>query len=188
MNRKMFYIILNLFVLLLISCAHTLIIQPHMGPGPQRELAADTAAMYIPTSTLNMEYETSTFFGGKTIMPLGTAVKELSQEAFAPFYRRLFYQARRDYTDIDHLIEVSIDSFKMTEGLDSHVVISVSISDSEESIWSGSFEGKGSGKAAAGLLAGSLARSQLNKSASAAFVDAFTKAREAYSEFLEKEK
>jgi len=46
---------------------------------------------------------------------------------------------------------------------------------------------KGSGKAAAGLLADSLARSQLNKYASAAFIEAFTKAREDYADFLAKE-
>jgi hypothetical protein len=176
---------LGLLLLLTLACTrHYLVIQPHMGTVAQREVAADFAGIYIPNSTLNMEYETRTFFGGKTLITLGTAVKDLSQETFAPFYRRTFYQARRDYVDIDHLIEVSIDNFKMTEGLDSHVKISIAISDEELTIWSGSFEGKGSGTAAAGLGDSAAARSQLSMSASAAFLDAFEKAREDYSNFL----
>lgn len=180
-----FNAILLIFLTLLFSCASTVHIQPHATPISTTHQSEEEAAIYISPTDLSKVHSQSLFFGGDIKMPLGTPLKELSQEAFSPFFRRIFFSGSNSPNVAPYVIEVGLGNFDVTQGLDTHLTINCKVNKKGESIFVGDFEGKGSGTAAAGLLGESLAREQIRKSAEAAFIDAFKKVQTAYKEFIE---
>ena len=178
--------IIGSMFILLIGCAHTVMLQPHMGVGAKVGiLKGKTAGVFIPSYVLTREFKTHSFFGGNIIVPLGSPVRDLSMEAFMPFYDQVTLVAAKNYEVIDHLIEVSLDDFDVTTGLDAKATITCIISDPEGEIFAGSWEGKGKGTAAAGLLESSLAREQIRKAGNEALTQAFQMMREDYIEYIQ---
>ncbi|MFC1562634.1 hypothetical protein ACFL4Z_01125 [candidate division KSB1 bacterium] len=187
-NKKSFFIskivLLIFFSLFIFSCSHTIHIQPHVSPVSAKKIVGDEAGVYISPLDLSGIHTDNLFFGGYIRVPLGTPLKDCAQEAFAPFFRRVFLIGTKDFKAAQYIIEVSLANYEVTGGLDTHLTIMCSISTSERKIFAGDFIGDGSGTAAAGLLGESLGREQIRKSTEEAFVDAFRKAQTKFNESL----
>ena len=174
--------ICSMFILLMGCGAHSIILQPHVGLGDAVGiLKGKKAGVFIPSDLLTLQYEKYSMMGGGIIIPLGSPVRDLALETFLPFYDQVTQIADKDYEGIDHLIEVNLDNFEVTGGLDTIATISCTISDNEGQIFSGSWEGKGS---SAGFWADSLAREEIRKSSSEALTQAFLMLRAAYIEYI----
>jgi len=185
--RKYLYGVFSIIVVLLVGCTHTVLLQPHIGFSPVPRVFGDKkAGLYISSAQLQQTYTTSTFFGGKMVIPLGTPLKELSYETFLPFYKEVIILPLRSFEDVDHIIEVSIDKFHVTEGLDAKATVSCTITDKNGIIFSGSWLGEGKGTAAAGLLSDSSAREQIRKASEEALTQAFQQMKKAFKEKIEK--
>ncbi len=167
------------------SCARTVYIQPHVAPIALIKPVGDEAGIYISPADLKKIHTQSSFFGGNIRVPLGTALKNASQEAFAPFFKRIFYVGTNDPTVSPYIIEVGMSSFNVTGGLDTRLGITCKVSNNGKTIFSGDFEGRGSGTAAAGFLSEALAREQIVKSAEEAFENAFIKVQQSFKDEIE---
>ncbi len=187
-NKKSFFIlkiiILIFFCFFIFSCSYTIYVQPHVSPVSTKKIVGDEAGVYISPLDLSSIHTHSSFFGGNIRVPLGTPLKDCAQEAFAPFFKRVFFIGIKDFTAAQYIIEVSLANYEVTGGLDTHLTIMCSISTSGRKIFAGDFIGDGSGTAAAGLLGAALAREQIRKSTEEAFVDAFSKAQTKFNESL----
>jgi len=179
--------VIGCMFILLIGCAHTIMLQPHIDVGDAVGLLkGKKAVIFIPSDVLAKEYTSHSFFGGNIIIPLGSPVRDLTLETFLPFYDQVTSISAKNYEGTGHLIEVDIVNFEVDQGLDVRATISCIISDIEGQIFSGSWVGEGEGEAAAGFFSGSMAREQVRKSSNKALLQAFTMLREAYIEFIQK--
>lgn len=184
--KKYLYGVLFLLVVFLVGCTHTVLLQPHIGFTPVSRVFGDKkAGLYISSAQLGQTYTTYTFFGGKMNIPLGTPLKDLAYETFLPFYREVTILPLRSFENVDHIIEVSIDKFNITEGLDAKATASCIVTDKNGVIFSGSWLGEGKGTATAGLLSDSLAREQIRKASEEALTQAFQQMRGAFKEKIE---
>jgi hypothetical protein len=192
-NKKGLFISKNIYILLfcflIFSCAsNTIFVQPHISSISVTKIIGDDAGVYISPLDSLRSYTKKSFFGGNIIIPLGASLRICAQEAFAPYFKRVFFIGSKDYRSAQYIIEVSIVSYEVTGGLDTHLNIKCSITSSEKIIFSGYFAGNGSGSAGFGSLGpgGILARDEIRKSTEEAFIDAFRKAQIKLNETLSK--
>ncbi|MCP4727481.1 MAG: hypothetical protein GY863_20755 [bacterium] len=178
--------ILLITVILFINCTSSIYLQPHLGYNKPQKTIDNDAGIYIPPEDLTFEHKKFNFLMGENVrVPLGTPLKDLSQETFAPFFRRVFYLGAKNFDAAENIIELSIVEFRVTEGLDSHLVLKCEVSEEDRIIFSEVFKGSGKGYAAAGFLDNkSWAREQIRKSAEAAFIEAFSKIQTAFNDYL----
>lgn len=171
--------------LLFTSCARTVYLQPHVAPIALKKPVADEAGIYISPKDLKKIHTQSSFFGGNIRVPLGSALKNASQEAFAPFFKKVYFVGTNDPTVAPYIIEVGMSSFNVTGGLDTRLGIVCKVSSNGKTIFTGDFKGRGSGTAAAGFLGEALAREQIVKSAEEAFENALKNAQQGFKEAIE---
>ncbi len=178
--------ILIISILIFINCTSSIHLQPHLGHHRSAKTIDSDAGIYIPPEDLTFAHEKFNFLiGGNIRVPLGTPLKELSQEAFAPFYNRVYYIGKKDYSAAESIIELNIVEFRVTEGLDSHLILKCEISENNNVIFSDVFKGSGKGNAAAGFLDDKrYAEDQIRKSAEDAFIEAFSNLQTAFTEYL----
>jgi len=140
------------------------------------------AGIFIPSEDLASSPEQFNFLlGGIARVPLGTPLKELAVETFAPFFNRVFHTGRKDYEITPYVIEVNIKDFQITQGFDTYLVIRCQISTEDDIVFFDEFSGSGKGTAAAGLFDDKdKARDQIRKSAEAAFIEAFESMQKAF--------
>lgn len=186
MKRYFLIIILFFVYCFLVSCASTIQVQPHVSSVSISKMIGDEAGIYISPLDLSKVHTQSSILGGEIRVPLGSPLKDCSQESFSTFFKRVFFTNTNDSKTAEYIVEVSLSNFNVTGGLDTHLTIMCSISKSGTKIFSGDFQGSGSGTAAAGFLGEALAREQIRKSCEEAFIDAFKKAQTAIKEFISK--
>jgi hypothetical protein len=139
---------------LIISCASTIYLQPHVSPITVNKPFDSDAEIVISLMDLEREYTGSPFWGGDIRVPLVTPFQDLAQETFIPFFNRIFIVSNRDYSTTPYMIEIEISSFKVTGGLDTHLKIACTVSDNENVIFSNDYDGSGVGRAWAGFFGG----------------------------------
>jgi hypothetical protein len=175
---------LLLFSLLLFSCAKTVFIQPHIMYQATLSFIDDEAGVYISPVDLAKVYQKSTLWGGDIRIPIGSPLRDTAQQSFLPFFKRLHLVGSNSPEAAPYVVEIGLSEFEVTFGLDTRINITCSVSKGGESIFTGSFEGRGSGIQAAGLLGESSGQEEIRKSAEKAFQDAFQKAQVAFDESL----
>ncbi len=173
-------ILLTNFVLissLIIRCASTLYLQPHVSPITVSKPFDSDAGIIISLMDFEREYTGFPFWGGEIRVPLVTPFQDLAQETFIPFFNRIFIVSNRDYSITPYIIEIVISSFKVTGGLDTHLAIACTVSDIDNTIFSNNYDGSGVGRAWAGFFGGlfnkNWGQEQIRKSAEEAFIQAF---------------
>ncbi|MFH1069947.1 MAG: hypothetical protein V1794_10055 [Candidatus Glassbacteria bacterium] len=169
-------------ILMTLSCAYTVSVQPHISPVVVPKLIGDEAGIYISPNELQKVHKQSSFFGGKIRVPLGSPLKESTQESFAPFFKRVFFVGSSDPTMAPFIIETRLVDFSVTGGLDTRLTIECKVNKEGQTVFLGNFEGRGSGTAAAGFVAAAFAREEIVKSAESAFKDAFLKIQNSFKE------
>ncbi len=184
-------ILLTNFVLLsslIISCASTLYLQPHVSPITVSKPFDSDAGIMISLMDLEREYTGSPFLGGDIRVPLVTPFQDLAQETFIPFLNRIFIVSNRDHSITPYIIELEISSFKVTGGLDTHLTIACTISDVDNTLFSNNYVGSGVGRAWAGFFGGlfnkNWGQEQIRKSAEEAFTQAFKVMQKDFADFL----
>ncbi len=75
---------------LIISCATTLYLQPHVSPISTSKPFDSDAGIIISPMDLEREYTKSSIFGGDIRVPLGTPFRDLARETFTPFLIEYF--------------------------------------------------------------------------------------------------
>ena len=169
---------------LFVTCASTILTQPHIPPMATITIIDADAGIYIIPADLTKEYSKNSLLSGKIRMPLGTPLRDLSQETFSSFFSRVFYIGNKLNPRTPFIIEIGLGTFEVTFGLDTHLTIICTVTENEIPIFARKFEGSGSGTAWARLLGEKLAGEQIRKSAEEAFKDAFKKIQIAFEEYL----
>ena len=183
LNYSGFFI--SMVCLVLFSCsARTVYVQPHISPVAVEKILGDEAGIYISPDDLSKTYTKDSTFGGKFRVPLGSPLKECAQEAFLPFFKRVYFIGAKNFSDGSYVIEVSLTDYEVTEGLDTHLTLSCTISTSEKTIFSGDFTGDGSGSVKKSLFNEDMAREEMRESTEEAFIQAFKKAQTKLNENL----
>jgi len=174
------YIILLCFLFIL--CTSSIHLQPHISSASGMKLHNADAGIFISSEDLAFAHEQFNFLlGGKARVPLGTPLKEMALETFAPFFNKVLYIGRKDYEVTPYVIEVNIKDFQITQGFDTYLVIRCQVSTEDDIVFFDEFAGSGKGTAAAGLFDDKgIARDQIRKSAEAAFIEAFENMQRAF--------
>jgi len=167
--------ILIVLVLIFIQCSSSIHLQPHIIPINNTPVIDVDAGVYIPSDDLVYEYEKFNLFAGRTfVMPVGTSLKELTQETFASLFRKVFYVGKKDYEATPNIIEVKIINFVVTSGFDTHILLKCQYATKEEILFSEVFKGSGSGSFTIGIMDDKgQAKEKIRQSAEAAFRLAF---------------
>ena len=175
--------LMMLCCLYIFQCTHSVYIQPHVHVERPRQIIDEDAGLFISSEDLTNKHEKFNFLVGRNVtIPLGTPLKEIAIETFAPFYRKVIYVGRKDYEVTPHIVEISMFDFDVTSGLDTHLAIKCVVTTKDKIIFSDVFKGSGSGTAATGLLDDKRhAEEQIRKSAEEAFAEAFEKMQVAFS-------
>jgi len=169
---------------LFVTCASTILTQPHIPPMATVTIIDEDAGIYIIPADLTMDYSKNSLLSGNIRMPLGTTLRDLSYETFSSFFSRVFYIGNKLNPGAPFIIEIGLGTFEVTFGLDTHLTIICTVTENDIPIFANNFEGSGSGTAAARLLGENMAREQIRKSAEEAFIDAFKKIQIAFEEYL----
>ena len=90
LNYKKFFFLMMCLVIFACS-ARTVYVQPHVSPVAAVKIIGDEAGIYISPLDLSKTYTKNSTFGGKIRMPLGSPLKECAQEAFSPFFKRVYF-------------------------------------------------------------------------------------------------
>lgn len=181
-SKKVFFFMMCLVIF---ACsARTVYIQPHVSPIATAKIIGDEAGIYISPLDLSKTYIKDSTFGGKIRMPLGSPLKECAQEAFSPFFKRVYFVGSKSFSDSSYIIEVGLTNYELTEGLDTHLTLSCTISTSEKIVFSGDFSGDGIGSAGKSFFNEDWAREEMRKSTEEAFIQAFKKAQNKLNEML----
>lgn len=193
-NRKISIIAITAAIffccLLFSSCYYTVYVQPHVSSISLPNPIDDEAGIYITPMDLAEIYKKSSFrfrfnfWGGNIRIPLGSPLREAAQDAFTPFFKRIFIVGTNAPSVAPYIVEVGLSDFNVTGGLDTRLSIICRVSKEGKTIFAGYYEGRGSGTQAAGLLSQSHAREQIRESAEKAFNDAFKKVQNAFRESL----
>lgn len=183
------YIVI-LIAFLLIGCTASVQIQPHIQPSNPSIVFDDNAGIYISADNYNQNNEKFNFLVGKKIkVPLITPLKEMSQETFAPYFKQVYSLGKIDYSSTPYIIEIDVVDFKVTAGLDTHIIIQCKVSTETMTLMSDTFKGSGKGFAIVGLNDDDDdALEEVKKSAEKAFEQVFQNIRLEFDKVLQNDK
>jgi len=167
--------VLVVLSVIFIQCSSSVHLQPHIYSIRNTPAINEDAGIYIPADDLIYEYEKFNLLAGRTFkIPLGTPLKELTQETFAPLFRKVYYVGKKDYEAAPNIIEINVIEFEVTPGFDTHLLLKCQATTEDGIIFSEVFRGSGSGSFLIGMMDDKRqAKEQIRKSAETAFRQAF---------------
>ncbi len=169
-----------------LQCTSSVYLQPHIySLSPESSYDTD-AGIFIAPEDMTFSYQKFNFLVGKNIrLSIGSSLRDLTSEAFLPFYNRVYAVGNIDYAKAPHIIEVKVIEFKVTSGFDTHVKLRCIVSDEEGTLFDDEFSGKGRGYAIVGLAdEDDPALEEIKKSAEKALTEAFEKIQIAFNDSL----